>query len=324
VGLDEVRGALGDRGLAMFVVVGETIGALVLTPRTTRYLPLGQVRSVQELIRRVRADLDVLAAPGLPAPIAGAVRASFQRCATALDDALIRPLNLDGRIVLVTTGLLGAIPWGTLPSLRGVPVVIAPSATAWINATRRGRRSGGRRMISVAGPGLTRAAEEAAEVAAAWGTGGTVVGAEATGASVRKALAGARVVHVAAHGVHQNENPLFSSLRLADGPLFAHELDQGAGTAEHVILSACELGLATVRPGDEALGLTSVLLRLGTKSVVAGVARIGDDLAAETMGAYHRLLVAGRDSAGALAEASAASQHPVPLVNFGAAWSRER
>ena len=89
-------------------------------------------------------------------------------------------------------------------------------------------------------------------------------------------MAGARIAHVAAHGVHQTENPLFSSLRLADGPLFAHELDQTARTPDHVVLSACELGLATVRPGDEALGLTSVLLHLGTRSVVAGVARVGD------------------------------------------------
>ena len=134
-------------------------------------------------------------------------------------------------------------------------------------------------------------------------------------------MASARVVHIAAHGVHQNENPLFSSIRLADGPLFAHELDQAAGTPEHVVLSACELGLATVRPGDEALGLTSVLLRLGTRSVVAGVARIADDLAAETMSAYHHLLVSGRDSATALAEASALAARPVPLVGFGAEWT---
>ena len=92
-------------------------------------------------------------------------------------------------------------------------------------------------------------------------------------------MPGSRILHLAAHGVHQTENPLFSSLRLVDGPLFAHELDQTANTPEHVVLSACELGLATVRPGDEALGLTSVLLHLGTRSVVAGVARVGDDVA---------------------------------------------
>src|SRR6201999_2422446 len=101
------------------------------------------------------------------------------------------------------------------------------------------------------------------------------------------AMSQATLAHVAAHGVHQTENPLFSSVRLADGPLFAHELDQSTRTPEHVVLSACELGLATVRPGDEALGLTSVLLHLGTRSVVAGVARVGDEIAEQTMAGYH-------------------------------------
>ena len=133
-------------------------------------------------------------------------------------------------------------------------------------------------------------------------------------------MARGSVVHVAAHGVHQTENPLFSSLRLADGPMFAHEMDQTARTPEHVVLSACELGLATVRPGDEALGLTSVLLHLGTRSVVAGVARVGDDLAAETMIAYHERLASGQDSAAALADATSASRTPVPFVCFGASY----
>ena len=120
--------------------------------------------------------------------------------------------------------------------------------------------------------------------------------------------------------MHQTENPLFSSVRLADGPLFAHELDQSARTPEHVVLSACELGLATVRPGDEALGLTSVLLHLGTRSVVAGVARVSDDLAAASMADYHARLRSGSDSAEALADTL--QTHPgLPFVCFGAAFT---
>jgi CHAT domain-containing protein len=89
------------------------------------------------------------------------------------------------------------------------------------------------------------------------------------------------------------------------------------------VLSACELGLATIRPGDEGLGLTSVLLRLGTHSVVAGVARVEDEVAARTMIAYHQRLAAGADSAAALAEATTAldGAAAAPFVCFGAAWS---
>jgi CHAT domain-containing protein len=85
------------------------------------------------------------------------------------------------------------------------------------------------------------------------------------------------------------------------------------------VLSACELGQATVRPGDESLGLTSVLLQLGARCVVSGVAEVADELAAEVMGGYHRRLAAGADSAVALADATAAAGRPVPFVCFGAA-----
>ena len=92
---------------------------------------------------------------------------------------------------------------------------------------------------------------------------------------------------------------------LADGPLLAYELRAGQ-VPDHVVLSACELGQATVRPGDESLGLTSVLLQLGARCVVSGVAEVADDLAAEVMVGYHRRLAAGADSATALADAAAA------------------
>jgi CHAT domain-containing protein len=89
----------------------------------------------------------------------------------------------------------------------------------------------------------------------------------------------------------------------------------------HVVLSACELGQVTVRPGEEALGLTSVLLQLGVCCVVAGVANVNDDLAADVMIRYHRRLANGSDSATALADAIAESGTIVPFTCFGAAWS---
>ena len=189
---------------------------------------------------------------------------------------------------------------GCCRSLRGVPVVVTPSVTAWHGAATRGSRSRSRRVGGDRRPRgrprqrrgrLGRARLGRARRSRA------ITGAAATAAAVhRQRCHSARLAHVAAHGVHQTENPLFSSVRLADGPLFAHELDQSTRTPEHVVLSACELGLATVRPGDEALGLTSVLLHLGTRSVVAGVARVSDDLAAASMADYHARLRAGSDS----------------------------
>jgi CHAT domain-containing protein len=90
-----------------------------------------------------------------------------------------------------------------------------------------------------------------------------------------------------------------------------------------VTLSACEVGLVTLRPGDEGLGLTHVLLHLGVASVVAGVARVRDDVASLTMRRVHDEMVGGLSSAEALAVAQVEGQEgpvPAPFVTFGSAW----
>jgi hypothetical protein len=317
-GLDELRDVLGDATLVSYSRVGARLHAVVVSGGRLRLVALGDAGTADEQARRVRADLDVLAQPALPAPLRAAVTASLRRSLGLLDETLLAPLKAGGRVVVVSTGLLGQLPWGLVPSLRAVPVVVTPSATSWHGATTRAA-SRQRRVVVVAGPGLARAADEADAVAGAWAAS-RIEGGAATGAAFAAAMARARIAHVAAHGVHQTENPLFSSVRLADGPLFAHELDRTARTPEHVVLSACELGLATVRPGDEALGLTSVLLHRGTRSVVAGVARVGDELAAEAMADYHRRLRAGQDAAASLA--ATMERHPfLPFVCFGATFS---
>jgi CHAT domain-containing protein len=160
-------------------------------------------------------------------------------------------------------------------------------------------------------------------VAATWPGAHLLGGPAATTAGAHAALAGSDVLHVAAHGTHREENPLFSSIRLADGPLYAYEIDPARGTPACVTLSACEAGLATIRPGDEGLGLTHVLLHVGVASVVAGVARIRDEVADTVMRRVHALMASGTDTAEALATATGEARDapvPAPFVAFGAAW----
>ena len=322
---DDVRAALrDDTELVTYVQSGGRLLAVVLSGSRLTLHDLAPAAAVLEQVRRVRADLDGLSHRALPDALRVAVAASLQRSLAELDAALIVPIQRShDRLVVSTTGTLAHLPWGMLPALRAVPVVVTPSATSWLGATRTrgGRRRG---VVAIAGPAVPSAARELRSVARVWPSAQLHQGGDAGRRSFVGALRSAAVLHVAAHGRHQTENPLFSSVRLADGVLFAHELDQTRKSPEHVVLSACELGLATVRPGDEGLGLTSVLLRLGTRSVVAGVARVGDEIAARTMAAYHRRLARGSDTASALAEALTESTRPgdlAPFVCFGATWA---
>jgi len=320
--LDQIEAELGRTGsvLVCYFDVGGRLHAVVFAGRRSRIVAIGDSLAVSETVRRVRADLDVLANGYLPSAILGAVATTLRRSLGKLAETLLAPLAVpEDRLVIVPTGALVALPWMSLVPLQDRPVVVAPSATAWLAASSQVGR-GGNSVVAVAGPDLARSEEEVVAIGKLWPRAQVFAGADGRREKLVSALTSATVVHVAAHGQHQAENPLFSSVRLADGPLFAYELDQSTRAAEHVVLSACELGQATIRAGGESLGLTSVLLRLGTRSVISGVARVHDDVAAEVMTDYHAALAAGVDSAQALASACATSKTPAPFVCFGSTW----
>ena len=128
-------------------------------------------------------------------------------------------------------------------------------------------------------------------------------------------------MHVAAHGIHQDESPLFSSVVMGDGPVFAHEFQRTGIGAEHVVLSSCEVGRTHVRAGDEALGLTASLLATGVRSVVAAVGPVGDEDAHTVMSAYHQVLAQGLDAAEALEIASAGVEEGRLFCAYGADWA---
>ncbi|SEQ11618.1 CHAT domain-containing protein [Microlunatus flavus] len=300
---------------------GDELVVVVLGRARPRLVRLAGVAArASALTRTVRADLDVVARPRLPERLRASASASARHKLAALDALLLGGLGLgDGPLVVVPTADLSTLPWGCLPSLRGRPVEVAPTAGAW---WRRSEPPSARpreaRVVAVAGPDVPAALREVEQVAATWPGAGVLHGASATREAFTDRASRATLAHLATHGHHVAQSPLFSSFDLADGPLFAYELEAGQ-VPDHVVLSACELGQATVRPGEESLGLTSVLLQLGARCVVSGVAEVGDEVAAEVMVGYHRRLAEGSDSAVALADAAAATDQPVPFTCFGAA-----
>jgi CHAT domain-containing protein len=258
--------------------------------------------------------------PGLPVPLREAVRRSLDLALSRLDAQLLAPLRVGGRrLVASCSGDLLFLPWGLLPSRLGVPTVLTPSAASWLQGRERARAPGPV-VAAVAGPDLRLARSEAEAVAGVWPGSSLYVGDAATSAAACEALVGSDLVHVAAHGHHRQDSPLFSCVRLAGGPLYAYEIDPGAGLASCVVLSACEAGLATVRPGDESLGLSNVLVQLGAACVVAAVARVNDEVSAGFMRGVHEAMALGVDSATAVAtatRATAESDAPPAYVCFG-------
>ncbi len=320
----ELAEAPGGPGtLVAHLVVDGRVLMLVVGTRRARFVRAGNADALLETVRRVRADLDVLALGGIPVPMRDTASRSLVSGLQTLDRELLGPVAGrlgTGPLVLVPAGVFVGVPWTMLPTVRGRPMSVARSATSWLRAGRPRSMTGpGSTALFAAGPGLARAAEEVAHAAALWPHATVLTGSRATGPALIEAVPAGGVVHVAAHGVHEAANPLFSAVRLADGPLFGYDLVRVKTLPEHVVLSACDLGLATQRAGDELLGLTAALLRAGIRSVVASVARVADDVACDVTVDYHRGLRAGLTPSQALATVTA-DRWDAPFVCFGRGW----
>jgi CHAT domain-containing protein len=117
------------------------------------------------------------------------------------------------------------------------------------------------------------------------------------------AIDGAWLVHIAAHGSFRADSPLFSSLRMDDGPLTVHDFERLRRAPYRLILPCCDSGLLAPAGADELLGLTSTLVPLGTAGIVAAVAPVNDKAAACLMIRLHRALRDGRSLSEALRDA---------------------
>ncbi|MEV8443726.1 CHAT domain-containing protein [Actinosynnema sp. NPDC051121] len=318
-GLADVMARLGERALVSFASSGDSLVAVVVVGSDVRLARLGSAEQAAESARMLNADLNALAPDHLPEPLVRVMSVSARKQADRLDAQLVRPLaELIGEreLVVVPTGALYAVPWGVLPSLRGRPTVVAPSATAWLAADRAEGRPAGRTVL-VRGPGLPAAVGEIDKLGAHYATAALLSGGRASVATVLESLDGAEIAHLAAHGVHEPENALFSRLELSDGPLYAHEMAGLAHPPRQVVLAACELALNRIRPGDEPLGFASALLASGSQMVVAPLSRVGDQACAAAMDDYHRSLAAGARPAVALADAIAIDPLRRPFVCLG-------
>ena len=282
---------------------------------------IGARDDVADLVADARRDLRGSAfaqrEPALREMLGRARRESAVRLGEVLLDALPELAEHD-RLVIAPNQTLHAVAWNSLPQLEHRPVTVTPSATRW-DRHRSEAPIRLERLGAHVGPGLTGAEDEVARIARLWNERGVHATAPAAASAtwdVARSLGSDDVVHVAAHGHHAGDDPLFSSLRLHDGPLFAHELVHDV-RAQHVVLSACDVGRARVRVGGEALGMTAALLAFGVRCVVAAVAPIADEASAKASVIYHERLAQGQDAAGALAHAVSVTPGAEPLVAFG-------
>ncbi|MFK4835193.1 CHAT domain-containing protein [Microbacterium sp. ZW T2_14] len=302
--LEELQAGLDDETASVSYVFDRT-GLVAVAARRDRasVVPIEAWPEVARSVAALRAEADVSAAVRA-GPMAAVVQRSLDDRVASLSAALLDPVAEvvgDRKLVLSVPGILGGIPWALLPALRGRIFTVATSASQWL-ATRE--HPAGRRVAFAAGPRVERAGEEVARAAEAWPDPIVLHDEDASVVALTRTASRVDILHVAAHGRHSAEHPLFSGLQLHDGTLFGYDVDLIEKVPHTVVLSACEVGRSSIRWHEEAVGMTRVWLHAGSRSVVAAPVVVADDAACELLGAMHEGLAAGVGPSTALAQAS--------------------
>ncbi|WP_049576473.1 CHAT domain-containing protein, partial [Nonomuraea sp. SBT364] len=303
-----LRDALGGTRLLELVDVDGRLHVLVCGAGTVRRYPAGLTEEAARQVDVARFGLSRLA-HGRSTLSPADLLAQVERAGHALERVLLGEAAAhlgDGDVVVVPPGRLHAVPWTLLPSLRERALSVAPSARSWLRARRAGAPGHGR-VVLAHGPGLLAAGAEVGEVSAAYPEPVVLGGGTATVARTLEAMDGARLAHVAAHGTFRADSPLFSSLRVDDGPLTVYDLERLRRAPGQVVLSSCDSGLTAPTGADELLGLAASLIGLGTTGIVASVVLVNDLAAVPLMVALHRRLSSGAGLAAALRDARRAT-----------------
>ncbi|MEU7423148.1 CHAT domain-containing tetratricopeptide repeat protein [Streptomyces sp. NPDC040750] len=293
---------LGTGRLVELAVVDGRVHVLLCGQGRVRRFDGGSLAEAVAEAEHVQAGLRRLAHPGAEARLP-LVEAAGARLQELLLGGAAAHLGA-GPVVIVPPGALHRVPWALLPALRERVLSVSPSAGSWLRARETRPPSDGRTVL-VRGPGLATGGGEVVELAGRYGTATVLEGDDAQVPRVLAELDGAGLAHLAAHGTFRADSPLFSALRMADGPLIVHDFERLARSPYRIILSSCDTARLASVGADELLGLVTALLPLGTAGVVASSAPVNDAAVVPLMLALHRGLAAGLSLAEALRDARA-------------------
>ncbi|CAL9361583.1 hypothetical protein SUDANB130_00677 [Streptomyces sp. enrichment culture] len=308
---------LGDGvRLVELAVVDGRVQVLLCGQGRVRRFEAGLLAAAETEAEHVQAGLRRLAHPGAQARLP-VVEAAGRR----LEELLLGPAAAhlgDGPVVIVPPGRLHRVPWALLPSLRERVVSVSPSASSWLRA-RETRPPRGGRQVLVRGPGLATGGAEVTRLADRYSGATVLEHRDATVPRVLTELDGAGLAHIAAHGTFRTDGPLFSALRMADGPLIVHDFERLGRSPYRIILSCCDTARFATVGADELLGLVTALLPLGTAGVVACSAPVNDEAVVPLMLALHEGLAKGLPLPEALRDARSAM--PDDALHRATGWA---
>jgi CHAT domain-containing protein len=318
--LENIQSSLDqDEALLEYVLASPQSYCLLVTQKEARIVPLPDRNEIEKsvvsylsTIRSKRTALNV---------------------GRHLFDSLVKPVRefaAKPKLIIVRDGQLHLLPFDALVDEAGRYVArtnfisYAPSASAWYLLKSRSTSPSDRTLLALGGvpynekmiTALTRGYEPEAlgnlpgsadEIFSAASTLGkenndVLVGQAATEGAFKKARLDAyQVIHLAVHGLANQERPDQAALILLsdpsageDGVLQATEVLQLRTNADLIVLSACDTAIGRLQGAEGISNLARAFLLSGARSVVATLWQIDDTFSSTMMTQFYKHVASGR------------------------------
>ncbi len=212
-------------------------------------------------------------------------------------------------LVIVPSSALHYVPFQALLDdekylIENREISYAPSATVWNHLQKKqNRKSKNALLIGFADERIPLVNNEIKQLKKIFGTAKTFTGKNAKFSAFTENAEHFDILHLACHGQFRPENPMFSSLHLADGWITVRDICARKLNAELVTLSACETGLNKIFAGDEILGLARGFLSAGASSLVLSLWTVSDEATTNLMKNLYKNLQRGDKISASLAKA---------------------
>lgn len=319
--VSEIRNRLAaDEALVEYYAVGREWFVFVLKRDGLTVKKLG----TPDLYREVQAFRAALTSP---------VSSDYSHRSRVLYQALIAPIGalLDTpKLTFVPHGPLHYLPFGALSNADGYLIdraTIRVLQTAGVLKFLKERVRESHPSILVMGNpnlgdptyDLKYAQDEAQAIAGLMPRATLLLRDEAKASYLNQNAGGFTIIHLAAHGLFDPDNPLNSALLLArdganDGRLRAGDLYRLNLNADLVTLSACETALGKITKGDDVVGFTRGFLYAGAGSIVSTLWKVDDRATKDLMlDFYTKLLMMGKGEALRQAQLNTRKKYPHPF-----------
>ncbi len=323
---EQITEVSDERPVVQFHSAGGDLIAFVHDRSVTRvHRYLNGADTVREFTGRWRFMVE--RAPYAGGRLSAEALADERRLLNLMGRWLWQPLEISSReksVLVLPEGEISNLPWQAVtpnghPLADGLEVIVAPSLRHYLNA--RNCRTRSRKISVFVGntKGLSRAAQEHRLLSE---TGRHPV--EVFDPCRREDWPNrsqARIWHYTGHAQLRADNPFYSSLKLADGPLFAADFRLKTNRVSLVTLAACRTGQQASLPGEESTGLVRSLLEMGAGNVVASHWAVSDKSTALWMNRFYDRYLNGRSVGEAARLATLQVREKYPSAYNWAAFS---